>query len=249
MLTHLLWLTPTDTNLCFDTCFLPRKRIRRKTAAFHWGTGGEIKHITNITQAAELMFFLIMQLLKLYANEIMLVPFFLFIICLEKIYFVDGLLISIHQLLTTNKMRSEIQWNEITDKNKPIICFSFVSPLTLYTFIDLFIHLMVSERGIQRAMLSFGGVGLTLKVSEERGLWWNGPGRTVTSPLRVEGHAGLAWFACEWAHSIILVRELSHQIEKVKTSFYQPFPSETEQAINNWIQAQGKVKQNDMGLL
>lgn len=35
----------------------------------------------------------------------------------------------------------------------------------------------------------------------------------------------------------------------MKTSFYQPFPSETEQAINNWVQALGKVKQNDMGLV
>lgn len=152
-------------------------------------------------------------------------------------------------LATHKKQNSGNEWNQITHKNKPIICFSIVSPLTLYTFIVLFICALVSERAIQRAMLSFGGVGLTLKVSEERGLWWNGPGRTVTSPLRAEGHAGLAWFACEWAHSIILVRELSHQIEKVKTSFYQPFPSETERAINNWIQAQGKVKQNDMGLL
>lgn len=149
----------------------------------------------------------------------------------------------------TNIMSGGNQWNQITHKSKLIICFSFVSRLTLYTFIKLFIHSMASERDIQRAMLSSGGVGLTLKVCEEKGLWWNGPGRTVTSPLRAEGHAGLAWFACEWAHSIILVRELSHQIEKVKTSFYQPFPSETEQAINNWVQALGKVKQNDMGLV
>lgn len=87
------------------------------------------------------------------------------------------------------------------------------------------------------------------KLSQGRGLWWNGPGRTLTSPLRAEGHAGLAWFACEWELSIILVRELSHRIEKVKTSLYQPFPSETEQAINNWIQSRGKVKHNDIWLL
>lgn len=133
--------------------------------------------------------------------------------------------------------------------SKLIICLGFVSRLTLYTFIKLFIRRWRARGTYKERCCPSGGVGPTLKVCEEKGLWWNGPGRTVTSPLRAEGHAGLAWFACEWARSIILVRELSHQIEKVKTSFYQPFPSETEQAINNWVQALGKVKQNDMGLV
>lgn len=70
-----------------------------------------------------------------------------------------------------------------------------------------------------------GGLGLLWRPVSERGeVWWNGQGRTVTPPLRVEGHAELGWFACEWAPSILLVRELSHPMEKVKTSFYQPFP-------------------------
>lgn len=127
---------------------------------------------------------------------------------------------------------------------------SVLFPLWLCIHLSTYLSIRWWVRGAYKEWCClFGGVGLTLKFSEERSLWWNGPGRTVTSPLRLEGHAGLAWFACEWELSIILVRELSHRIEKVKTSFYQPFPSETEQAINNWIQAQGKVKQNDMGLL
>lgn len=135
--------------------------------------------------------------------------------------------------------------------DNPIMCLAFCF-FSVWLCIHLSTYLSAGwwvRGGTQRATLSSGGAGLTLKVSEEKGWWWNGPGRTVTSPLRAEGHAGLAWFACEWARSIILVRELSHQIEKVKTSFYQPFPSETEQAINNWIQAQRKVKQNDMAPL
>lgn len=40
--------------------------------------------------------------------------------------------------------------------NKTIICLNFVSRLTLYTFIGLFIHVDVDWEGLQRAMLSFG---------------------------------------------------------------------------------------------
>lgn len=141
------------------------------------------------------------------------------------------------------------QWNQITHKANWLYA-SLLFPVWLCIRLSSYLSVRWWARGTHKERCCpSGGVGPTLKVCEEKGLWWNGPGRTVTSPLRAEGHAGLAWFACEWARSIILVRELSHQIEKVKTSFYQPFPSETEQAINNWVQALGKVKQNDMGLV
>lgn len=141
------------------------------------------------------------------------------------------------------------QWNQITHKANWLYA-SVLFPVWLCIRLSSYLSVRWRARGTYKERCCpSGGVGPTLKVCEEKGLWWNGPGRTVTSPLRAEGHAGLAWFACEWARSIILVRELSHQIEKVKTSFYQPFPSETEQAINNWVQALGKVKQNDMGLV
>lgn len=141
------------------------------------------------------------------------------------------------------------QWNQITHKANWLYA-SLLFPVWLCIRLSSYLSVRWRARDTYKeGCCPFGGVGPTLKVCEEKGLWWNGPGRTVTSPLRPKGHAGLAWFACEWACSIILVRELSHQIEKVKTSFYQPFPSETEQAINNWVQALGKVKQNDMGLV
>lgn len=141
------------------------------------------------------------------------------------------------------------QWNQITHKANWLYA-SLLFPIWLCIRLSSYLSVRWRAGGTHKeGCCPSGGVGPTLKVCEEKGLWWNGPGRTVTSPLRAEGHAGLAWFACEWGRSIILVRELSHQIEKVKTSFYQPFPSETEQAINNWVQALGKVKQNDMGLV
>lgn len=81
-----------------------------------------------------------------------------------------GLITPMNQLLKTNRTRSGNQLNQITHKTNRLYAPVLFSPLTLYTFIDLFIHLTASERAVQRAMLSFGGVGLTLKVSEERGL-------------------------------------------------------------------------------
>ena len=108
------------------------------------------------------------------------------------------------------------------------------------TFINLFIHLMVNERGLQRAILSVGGAALTLKVCGELPVMeW----ALEDSDFSIERwEARRISLICLWmaAFPLFLLGSCHIQLRKWKPSFYQPFPSESEQTINNWIQALGE---------
>lgn len=126
-LTHLMWLTLTDTHLHFATWSLPRNRIKRKAAAFHWGTGEEEESVLLTSHK--------------HHRQLLLSHSFHFwgwktfeIICIKKRKKKKELkrvvVISVHLPLTANRMRSGNRWNQITHKTNRLYA-SVLFPLWL----------------------------------------------------------------------------------------------------------------------
>lgn len=123
-LTHLMWLTLTDTHLRFATWSLPRNGIKGKAAAFHWGTGEEEENILLISHNHHRQLFAepLFPLSGIKKN--------IWNAMYKKKKLKRVVVISIHLPLTANRMRSGNQWNQITHKTNRLYA-SVLFPLWL----------------------------------------------------------------------------------------------------------------------